>query len=137
MNGNDAIKKAIEVFEKPSKHIKCVHKCENGMEFLTYSQDLVAAFETAIDGLKELEEYRKMGTVEQFHESKEMRTPKKPIKYGANRHGLDNDGNSINKQEDCYECPTCESFLGYVRDCRDENYQDDYCRNCGQALDWS
>lgn len=61
---------------------------------------------------------------------------KKPIKYGGTRQGLDNDGNSISKQEDCYECPNCGSFLGYVSDCKDEHYQDNYCRCCGQALDW-
>lgn len=68
--------------------------------------------------------------------SLEKQTPKKPIKYGDTRQGLDNDGNSISKQEDCYECPTCESFLGYVSDCKDENYQDCYCRACGQAILW-
>ena len=59
------IQKAIEVFEKPSKHIRCAHECSNGMQFLSYSQDLVRAFETAIDGLKELEQYRVIGTVEE------------------------------------------------------------------------
>ena len=59
------IQRAIEVFEKPSKHIRCAHECSNGMQFLTYSQDLVKALETAIDGLKELEQYRAIGTVEE------------------------------------------------------------------------
>lgn len=64
------------------------------------------------------------------------RIPKKPIKYGDTRQGLDNDGNSISWQEDCFECPNCESFLGYVKDCEDESCQDNYCRCCGQSLDW-
>lgn len=46
------VNKSIECFESPAKHIKCVHKCENGMEFLTYSADLVAAFEDAISALQ-------------------------------------------------------------------------------------
>lgn len=61
----EQILKSIEVLEKPSNHIKCVHKCRNGMDFFTYSQDLVAAFETAIVGLKELQRYRSIGTIEE------------------------------------------------------------------------
>lgn len=95
----------------------------------SFLEDVASSFE-------QLEQYRAIGTVEQFRESTENQTPKKPVKYGTTRQGLDNSGNSKSKQEDCYECPTCESFLGYVSDCKDENYQDDYCRNCGQALEW-
>lgn len=93
--------------------------------------------EMAIKALEEIQKYSAIGTVEELQQETEMRREKKPIKYGGTRQGLDNDGNSISKQEDCYECPTCESFLGYVFDCKDENYQDGYCRNCGQSLDWS
>ena len=38
---------------------------------------------------------------------------------------------------DCMECPSCDSFLGYETDCKEEHYQDNYCPNCGQKLDWS
>lgn len=37
---------------------------------------------------------------------------------------------------DCYECPTCDSFLGHKADCEDACYRDNYCRCCGQAIDW-
>ena len=40
-------------------------------------------------------------------------------------------------EEDCYECPNCDSFLGYVDECKEESYQDNYCPNCGQKLDWN
>lgn len=43
---------AIKVLEKPSKHIRMVHKTENEMEFYTFSSDLVEAFETAIQALE-------------------------------------------------------------------------------------
>lgn len=41
------------------------------------------------------------------------------------------------REHDCYECPNCDSFVGYVSDCKDEHYQIGYCSNCGQKLDWS
>lgn len=43
---------AIEVLEKPSVHIKPVHRTENGTDFLTYSAYLVEAFEMAIKTLE-------------------------------------------------------------------------------------
>ena len=43
---------AIKVLEKPSVHIKPVHKAENGMDFLTYSADLVETFEMSIKALE-------------------------------------------------------------------------------------
>ena len=42
-----------------------------------------------------------------------------------------------NRNNDCMECPSCDSFIGYECDCRDEHYQINYCPNCGQAIDWS
>lgn len=92
--------------------------------------------EIAIKALEEIQQYRAIGTVEECREARERQIPKKPVKYGDTRQGLDNDGNSISWQEDCYECPTCGSFIGYASDCKDEHYQDDFCRNCGQAISW-
>ncbi len=37
---------------------------------------------------------------------------------------------------DCYECPNCDSFLGYVSECKEEYYQNNYCPECGQSIDW-
>lgn len=57
---------AINVLEKPSKHIHMVHKTKNEMEFYTFSYDLVKAFEKAIKALEEIQQYRAIGTVEEF-----------------------------------------------------------------------
>ena len=74
-------KEAIEVLEKPSTHIHVVHKAENGMEFLTYSADLVKAFEMAIKALEKQDaieriierlEEMKLVRVEQCHEDYEL-----------------------------------------------------------------
>lgn len=45
----EEVRKAIDVLNKPSKHIQCVHRTENGMDFLHYSADLVRAFEVAVE----------------------------------------------------------------------------------------
>jgi len=39
-------------------------------------------------------------------------------------------------EHDCMECPSCDSFLGYASECKEEHYQENYCPNCGQRLDW-
>lgn len=120
MTENEALKELNE----------CIGKCVYGGCYGT-------AMHTAILTLNEIQQYRAIGTVEECREAKERQRARKPVKYGDTRQGLDNDGNSISWQEDCFECPNCESFLGYVSDCKDEQYRDDCCRNCGQAIDWS
>ena len=40
------------------------------------------------------------------------------------------------KDNDCYECPSCGTFVGYAVDCAEEHYQPNYCSWCGQRLDW-
>lgn len=47
------VEKAISVLNKPSKHIKPVYKADNGIDFLSYSAELVKAFEVAIEVLEE------------------------------------------------------------------------------------
>ena len=47
------VEKAISVLNKPSCHIKHVYRTENGMDFMTYSADLVRTFEVAIEVLEE------------------------------------------------------------------------------------
>lgn len=97
----------------------------------------VEAIDIAIKALEEIQQYRAIDTIEECREARERQRAKKPYLYGGTRQGLDNDGNSISKEENCYECTTCDQFLGYEIDCKDENYQVDYCPYCGQAIDWS
>lgn len=60
-------------------------------------------------------------------EAKEKQTPKKPYIQQV----------EIDYYEhDCMECTSCDSFLGYVSECKEEHYQCNYCPNCGQKLDW-
>ena len=81
-----------------------------------------------IKGLEELEVYKSLGTVEEIETMKATLTAKTPdlqqVEVDFYEH-------------DCYECPECGSFLVYAVECVEENYQDNYCRNCGQKLDWA
>lgn len=68
----------------------------------------------AIQALEEIQQYRAIGTIEEFKDLKEKNTPKK-IKY------------------ECYcgfkdsICPVCERGI---------DNEDKYCKRCGQKLDW-
>lgn len=57
-------------------------------------------------------------------EALEKQIPKKPYIQQDDRNN------------DCMECPSCDSFIGYEYDCRDGHYQINYCNYCGQKLDW-
>lgn len=57
-------------------------------------------------------------------EALEKQIPKKP-EMEQNRY-----------DDDCWECPSCGSFLGYEIECREESYQMNYCPCCGQKISW-
>ncbi len=94
-------------------HDNCVHgkrKCTYGM---------------AIDTLKEIQQYRDIGTVEECQEARELQNPKRPNMWGD---GCDDEGGII---YDMYDCPNC----GTTYEIDYEKH--DFCPNCGQKLDWS
>lgn len=111
------IQKAIEVLNKPSVHIKHLHKTENGMDFFTYSADLVKAFETAIDALKDIEKYRDIGTVEECREAREKQV-EKPV-------------NIIPNHVFALQCPICGDQNTTICKNVGDTY---YCSGCGQKL---
>ncbi len=73
--------------------------------------------------LKEIQQYRALGTTEELQELKEKQIPKKPIFV----HFLqENDGGG-------YMCPACKN--GTVLNAYGDKSNN--CPYCGQALDWS
>ena len=66
--------------------------------------------------LEELKQYRAIGTLEECRESVEKQTDEKPTAVLGTFGGKE------------YECKNCGS---------DVCYGDEYCRWCGQKLDWS
>ncbi len=90
-------------------------RLEGGLEITGKTKRVVDFFEgldMAIKALEEIQQYREIGTIEECRELKERNTPKKTKLIS----GL----SSI--------CPECgaPAFRNY-----------DYCKRCGQAIDWS
>lgn len=82
-----------------------------------YDAEFQEEMAIAMKALKEIQQYREIGTVEECREAKERQRRKKPI--------LD----TIYHQQ--YYCPNCEDFL-----VRKNGNKPHHCI-CGQAIDWS
>lgn len=80
--------------------------------------------EMAISAIKELQQYREIGTVEECREATEKQKAKKliPINY---KEYIDKVSNA-EFLEDAYWCPSCKTYLRSGR----------YCNGCGQKLNW-
>lgn len=80
------------------------------------------AFNMAAQALKEVQQYREIGTVKECRDARNMQTPEAP-EYEGN--GCDKDGNII---YDTWICPNCGE--------RYEVDYDDYehCPKCGKAI---
>ena len=81
-----------------------------------YQKPLMYAYEMAIKALEEVQQYRAIGTPEECREAVEKQTDEKPTAVLGTFGGTE------------YECKNCGS---------DVCYGDEYCRWCGQKLDWS
>ena len=68
-----------------------------------------------------LADYEAIGTIEEFKALKEKAEPKKPI--------LNNPTINEFYVKEAKLCPACHSYIN--------NWSGDYCRDCGQKLDWS
>lgn len=72
--------------------------------------------EMIVQALEEVQQYREIGTPEECREAVEKQTDEKPTAVLGIFGGTE------------YECKNCGS---------DVCYGDEYCRWCGQKLDWS
>lgn len=71
--------------------------------------------------LEDLKKYSAIGTTEEFKALKEKSEPKKPI--------LNNPKINDFYVKEAKLCPSCHSYIN--------NCSGDYCRDCGQRIDWS
>ena len=77
-------------------------------------RDTMKAFvECCAEALKEVQQYREIGTVEECREAREKQTPNKP-KDGLYGHGY-------------FACGSCKNPL---------DGDESYCPQCGQAIRW-
>ena len=112
--------KAIEYFDKELKR-----DCMVLSPMLEGKKSVRAQFfETAISAMKELDQYKQLGTLEEVRMAVERQIPESPTLDGD---GYAPDGTFV---WDEWLCPNCK--------CRYElEYDDyDYCPTCGQHIGW-
>lgn len=78
------------------------------------------------EALSDWRQYRKIGTVEECREARERRRAKKP-----------NIITGKTEKDKLACCPICESNLDWTYDGFWRKGNPKYCFNCGQAIDWS
>lgn len=85
---------------------------------------------TAISALKEVQQYREIGTVEECREAVEKQKPKKPKDSLKINPVFDGNGAYVDADMTVYLlCPNCGEMIGIDESC------DKFCRECGQAID--
>ena len=93
-------------------------------------QMLRESLEMAITALKEVQQYREIGTVEECREAVEKRKPKKPKDSLKINPVIDGNGAYVDADMTVYLlCPNCGEMIGIDESC------DKFCRECGQAID--
>lgn len=97
---------------------------------LMYRVKRQEAHKIAITALKEIQQYREIGTVEECREAREKQKPKAPKDELKINPVIDCNGAYVDADTTVYLlCPNCGEMVGI-----DENV-DKFCRECGQAID--
>ena len=81
-------------------------------------EEMAEVRDIAISALKEIQQYREIGTVKECREAVEKQKPKKPL------GGVDIAGNEY------MICSYCSAIV------EDGGWRADYCPDCGQAIKW-
>lgn len=90
----------------------------------------VGSLQYCISALKEIQQYREIGTVEECLEAREKQKPKAPKDELKINPVIDCNGAYVDADTTVYLlCPNCGEMVGI-----DENV-DKFCRECGQAID--
>lgn len=92
-------------------------------------EDVNQALEIAKQALKEIQQYRKIGTVEECREAVEKQKPKAPKDSLKIKPVIDENGAYVDADVTVYLlCPNCGELVGMDEDI------DRFCRECGQAI---
>lgn len=82
------------------------------------------AYNMAIEALKEIHQYREIGTVAECREAVKKQKPKKPkLNYKPRFLG-----------KATYTCPKCGNCC--LEEFANERQNNNYCWDCGQAIQW-
>lgn len=91
---------------------------------------ITVALSMAITALKEVQQYREIGTLEECRKAVEKQKPKAPKDSLKIKPVIDENGAYVDADVTVYLlCPNCGEMVGI-----DENV-DKFCRECGQAID--
>ena len=115
---------AKEYMENEVECIKRASHCDRdclNCELVKEEEPLIESYGMAIQAIEEIQQYRAIGTIEEFKALKEKIVAKKPI--------LNNPKINEFYIKEAKLCPACHSYIN--------NCSGDYCRDCGQKLDWS
>lgn len=106
---------AIKILKKDSCY-ECAQGTDSPFNCEYGGCRVAKATRAAIQALEEAQQYRAIGTPEECREAVEKQMDEKPTAVFGTFGGTE------------YECKNCGS---------DVCYGDEYCRWCGQKLDWS
>ena len=91
---------------------------------------ITVALSMAISALKEIQQYREIGTVEECREAVEKQKPQKPKDSLKIDPVIDENGAYVDADTTVYLlCPNCGEMVGIEDNC------DRFCHECGQAID--
>ena len=94
-----------------------------------YVPEYAEAMKMAISALEEIQQYRKIGTVEECREAREKQMPKAPKDSLKIEPVIDENGAYVDADTTVYIlCPNCGELVGMDEDI------DRFCRECGQAI---
>ena len=130
MTENEAIKVLVtqkQCIDKSSSG-QCKINCEDCKKNIPIAYQ-EKSYEVAISALKEVQQYREIGTVEECREAREKQMPKAPKDSLKIEPVIDENGAYVDADTTVYIlCPNCGELVGMDEDI------DRFCRECGQAI---
>lgn len=110
--------------ENEELHYMYSYKLGNGRKPFYPDEILNEALDAAISALKEIRQYREIGTAEECREAIYKQKPKKCVIYSCHEHTY-------------YKCPSCGKIhmSRYKHGCQRLGRIPRFCEYCGQAID--
>ena len=107
----------------------CTPAFAYGYEYV-YPEPEDYAIEEAVKAIKEVQQYREIGTVDECRGAVEKQKPQKPKDSLKIDPVIDENGAYVDANTTVYLfCPSCGEMVGIEDNC------DRFCRGCGQAID--
>lgn len=120
MTENEILKIAVHCLGVQAEQEVC-EECDIYGNCHTDCKDVAVV---AIKALEEVQQYRKIGTVEECRGAVEKQKPKKPrLNYKPKFFG-----------KETYTCPRCGNCC--LEEFANERQNNRYCWDCGQAIQW-